>query len=410
MTALSFLNLAGAGAALMLAVRLLTVPTENRPAAQALAAFLVCAALFVCDNACYAAEAFDVVPWFYALANPFIVALGPVFLLYTRAASEPAFAWSPGKLAHFTPCALVVALDFPVYFLPAGEKVRMASREFEPEAWPVMLALSLYLIGYIGGACWNLWRRRHRLEEEIAEGRSHPVRGLSVLAGLVFAILLFSTVADFTPWAKQGNNAVALGAVIGVFSLLWTFTQPTRLVVPAPAGVPGATAPVGTAIPAPATTLCPEPAAPVPASSAPIANPVPRPESQERRLPDAEIARIADRVRALLEREKAHLDPELSLQKLAERAKTTRHNLSFVLKEAFGATFYQLVAGYRVRDAAQALAAPAATRRTIADIAFGCGFNTLSAFNAAFRAQFGVTPSAFRDSAQKKPTELSPTA
>jgi hypothetical protein len=100
---LSFLSLLGAAAAVLLAARLIFVPTENRPAARALAAFLFCAALFVADNVCYNEAAFGRFPWFYAVANPFIVAIGPIFFLYCSAAIQPGFVWSWRKFLHFIP-------------------------------------------------------------------------------------------------------------------------------------------------------------------------------------------------------------------------------------------------------------------------------------------------------------------
>jgi AraC-like DNA-binding protein len=135
------------------------------------------------------------------------------------------------------------------------------------------------------------------------------------------------------------------------------------------------------------------------------ADDIPQPDTKrgsELNREDAE--RIAARVRQLFEVERVFLDPDLSLHALAGKAKTTRHKLSAALRQIFGATFYQLIAGYRVRDAARVLQTKAGAVRTIADIAFASGFNTLSAFNAAFRAEFGVTPSVFRDQAQNNKT------
>lgn len=400
MHVMSFLSLAGAGAALFLALRLWLVPSENRAAAVALGVFLVCAAMFVADNVCYNEQAFAAVPWFYAVANPFILAIGPAFYLYGCAVIEPAFTWRGGRALHFIPSALWVLLDITTYQMSVEGKVRQAAIDHTQSPGWVLVVLSVYQLGYVGRAWWRLWRARERMAESREEGRSHPVRGLLTLASLALAMLLLDTIAELSGWALASNTLMAFAVIIGVFALLWIFTQPRSLALPPLPPAPEPVEPAAATTPATEAPVVPMPA---PAEVSPLPPPTPSELPSDRpRLPDAEVARIAARVRSLLEKERVYLDPTLSLQKLAEQAKTTRHNLSYVLKEALGATFYQLVASYRVRAAATALRAAGSGERTIADIAFACGFNTLSAFNAAFRAQFGVTPSAFRATEAEK--------
>ena len=106
-----------------------------------------------------------------------------------------------------------------------------------------------------------------------------------------------------------------------------------------------------------------------------------------------------ERLRAKLEKlfkEGAYRDAALSLQSLADKAGTTRHKMSAAIRELYGCSFYQLMASRRVAEAARLLQSKQAAHRTVADIAFSVGFNTLSAFNAAFKAEFGSTPSQFR--------------
>jgi AraC-like DNA-binding protein len=61
-----------------------------------------------------------------------------------------------------------------------------------------------------------------------------------------------------------------------------------------------------------------------------------------------------------------------------------------------GITPYQYVLRARLRHAALQLADSDGTRERIVDIAFGCGFNDLSNFNYAFRAEFGMSPRIWR--------------
>lgn len=55
-----------------------------------------------------------------------------------------------------------------------------------------------------------------------------------------------------------------------------------------------------------------------------------------------------------------------------------------------------LIAGIRLESARAALVAE---EGSVADVAFGAGFGSLSAFNAAFRREYGTTPTSFRRAA-----------
>ena len=195
-----------------------------------------------------------------------------------------------------------------------------------------------------------------------------------------------SAVMDFTPWRFSGSFAVALAAVVTAFAVFWLLTDHQSLLAGPPVIPPAPPSPEP-ADPAPAATPGGNSGADVvPATPAPVLRP-------------AEIERLQRRLKKLLTSDQVHLDAELSLQALADHAETTRHKMSAAIREIYGLTFYQLMARERVREAARRLQAKSGANRTIADIAFSVGFNTLSAFNAAFKAEFGVTPSQFRERA-----------
>lgn len=403
----TFFSLLGAAATVFLAIRLCAFPSENRPASLAFAGFLGCCALFVLDDAFYQENWFARWPWFYGVANPFIIAIGPCFFLYARGATEPGLQWRSSTALHFLPAALGFLLEIPTYLAPVETKLQQAAHDHDNAftsagVWFILL-LELYGISYLSWAWWLLWKRRARRAEHEEEGRSHPLRGIQLFATLVLVVVVFSAVMDFTPWAQIGVAASVLATVLATFTILWTATQPAPLVAPLwPKATPRQevefdtfTAP-NAARPAP-SPMVQEPAQPVAEDTK---------ASLEISATDAE--RIGARVRRLLEVERVYLDPELSLQMLADRAQTTRHKLSAVLRLVFQAKFYQVVAGYRVREAARVLQTKGGATRTIADVAFSSGFNTLSAFNAAFRAEFGVTPSVYRDQTQKKNSASDP--
>ena len=90
------------------------------------------------------------------------------------------------------------------------------------------------------------------------------------------------------------------------------------------------------------------------------------------------------------------LDPELSAADLADALGLTSRELSQVLNTEIGEGFFEFVNRYRIEDATRQLASPEHAEDTILEILYRSGFNSKSAFHRAFKANVGMTPSAYR--------------
>lgn len=93
------------------------------------------------------------------------------------------------------------------------------------------------------------------------------------------------------------------------------------------------------------------------------------------------------------------LDPNLTLQLLADQIALTARELSEVINREAGTNFFDFINSYRI-DHAKALIASSSDKR-ILDIALESGFNSKSTFNDAFKRRVGITPTAFRKSSDK---------
>jgi AraC-like DNA-binding protein len=113
-------------------------------------------------------------------------------------------------------------------------------------------------------------------------------------------------------------------------------------------------------------------------------------------LSEEEVVAIKAGLQKMMTEQKRYLDPELTINDLAEMIKCTRHNLSRVLNESLKQSFYDYVNDYRVKEARQLLLDPAKDTHKIAAIAFDAGFNSLSTFNDVFKRATGQTPSQFK--------------
>lgn len=116
-----------------------------------------------------------------------------------------------------------------------------------------------------------------------------------------------------------------------------------------------------------------------------------RGESSSRPTEASTLARVTRAVRRI---EHEQQSPEsLSLEKLAQDARLSPYHFLRTFEQVAGVTPHQYVRRLRLRNAAARLAAE---RGKVLDIALDSGFGDVSNFNHAFRAEFGVSPRAFR--------------
>lgn len=101
-----------------------------------------------------------------------------------------------------------------------------------------------------------------------------------------------------------------------------------------------------------------------------------------------------------MERDKLYLDPALNLDMLAAKTGLAPKTVSAALNQHLQKNFAEFVAGYRVRAVQERIASGGDEHLTIAGIAQECGFNSQATFQRLFKQYTGVTPSAYRKTAQ----------
>lgn len=112
------------------------------------------------------------------------------------------------------------------------------------------------------------------------------------------------------------------------------------------------------------------------------------------RLPGRKAGgRERDRVVATVRYINDHFTDDCSLDRLAAIAGVSKYRFARAFREVTGETAAQYVANRRLSAAATRLAA---SHDPVSAVAFECGFNDISYFNARFRATFGAPPSKWR--------------
>lgn len=110
---------------------------------------------------------------------------------------------------------------------------------------------------------------------------------------------------------------------------------------------------------------------------------------------------IGEKWKALIIKNEWWRDPELNLAQCAKHLGTNTSHLSRAINDGLGQNFNELINGLRV-DAVKAQLIDPAESRDVLDIAFEAGFSSKASFNRSFKLMVGVTPTAFRESAERR--------
>ena len=119
------------------------------------------------------------------------------------------------------------------------------------------------------------------------------------------------------------------------------------------------------------------------------------PKYKKTGLKNDERNRILDELKRLLFEEHIYRSNTISLGSLSKRINTSTHALSQVINENYNLTFFELISERRIDEAKHLLSENKSAK--VSEIAFEVGYNSLSAFNTAFKKSTGLTPTKFRN-------------
>jgi AraC-like DNA-binding protein len=102
------------------------------------------------------------------------------------------------------------------------------------------------------------------------------------------------------------------------------------------------------------------------------------------------------RLEQIMQQQHIYLRPDLTLPLLAQTVECSVNHLSQVINSGFGMSFFDYLNQHRIAHARKLLSRPDQQGSAILNIAFTVGFNSNSAFYAAFRKWVGQTPAQYR--------------
>lgn len=111
---------------------------------------------------------------------------------------------------------------------------------------------------------------------------------------------------------------------------------------------------------------------------------------QKSPLKDEDVKRHFGKLEEVMIKKKPYLSPDLTLNKLALEIQIPMYQLSQVINQSTGKSFYEFINSYRIEEAKILLANN--SNFTIEAIAFDCGFNSKPSFYSFFKKYVGVKP------------------
>jgi AraC-like DNA-binding protein len=122
---------------------------------------------------------------------------------------------------------------------------------------------------------------------------------------------------------------------------------------------------------------------------------------------NAQEQALLARLERAFETERLYLEDGLTIRALAERLDTREYLLRRVINRGMAyRNFNDFLHAWRIREACEELARPDQTRLPVLSIAMKVGYGSVGAFNRAFKARVGMTPTDFRRSQVEEATSV----
>lgn len=387
-SALVLLSLLGGVQGVFLAAALSFRPT-NRRANRLLAALLLAMATYLIVGAYHLGGYVSRWPWAFGWTHPLPLLFGPLVYLYARHAADGDRPLRAVDALHAIPAIFLVGWSLPVYLLPASEKLALYA-QFQARQIPETLVQNLWASWWlktVSGAVYTVATirvvRQHRraMEQQYSSLRSVTLDWLVLLgaaSAAAWGVVIAAGAAEPLRLVPQGtgDQLVTLVMTVAIFLLGYRgLQQPEIHVVEVP---PAKVAPV-------AATDSTEPSERILERN-----------TERSTLTPGTARALMERLRQTMEQQEAWRDADLTLGSLAHMVGTTPHKLSELLNVQVGQSFHDYVNAFRVAEVQRRLRDPEDAHRAVLTLALDAGFASKSTFNAVFRRQTGVTPSAWR--------------
>lgn len=268
-----------------------------------------------------------------------MLAIGPLFYLFSNTCCENGFQLKPKHLYHFLPSIIGIAF---------GLWLDKESAEEIPKLFFVALFLSYYLhfLSYLVASLWYIRKQKN------AGTPSKSIAFLKLLVYALFAIWVvyfLNLIDEMVPYIFGPILYSIVAYVVSFIVIKKGYLQEIH-----------------------------------------------KSKYSTTSVTEEKTNQLFEKVKTLMEQEKQFKNPEVSLNSLSKTLKVTPQVLSMTINQKTGKNFNAFVNHYRIEEASRLLTDNKFASHTVSAIAYEVGFNSISSFNTNFKAQTGKTPASHR--------------
>ncbi len=317
--------------------------------------------------------------------------IGPSLWIYTRSLTERAWRPTPRLALHGLPYGLLAAWMYGALLtVPAEEWPTVLDPELDQgRSAHEMFLLTLVVVqmgSYLVAVVRRIRACRARLTDEFSNLEQRTLTWMTLICALVGAVLIVWVLS----WGishRASNLLTTVGYVLAISLIGCQGLRQGNIFQKHPAGTPlaarqNSVAPERLADPAVDVSQVPE-----------------SPKYARAAMPPERMQQLQQQLDTLMQLDKPYLDGDLTLPELAAQIGASPHQLSQFFNQHLGESFFDYINRHRIAAFQRSALLPVNQGRSILDLALDCGFGSKSTFNAVFKRQVGMSPSAWRRNA-----------
>jgi len=352
----------GALQCLLTSIALFSIKTGNQVANRLLGFFLIVIALFITDLVIIDSGYYQTFPYFFGFSSPIDFLLPIPLYFYIKALTKPQFELKWKDLTHLIPFILILLLESPNVFLGFEEKKAAFYNEINssPELLDYYVAIGITHIYILTYFIISFKQINEASKNKLNEKTLAKIKWLKKLLILLLIIALFSTVLDFIPSLIYLDDFLTpFFLTIFIYGMGFMGIRQSELFT--------------------------------------VEKLFEKSDKYKKSTLSDEMAKkILKKLTVLMEEEKIYRDGNMSLPILSKKLSVSTHQLSQLLNERLDRNFFNYISEYRIKEAKDLLLDDSMKNITMLELSLNIGFNSLSAFNTAFKKHCGMSPTEFR--------------
>ncbi len=368
---ISVVILLGVFQGIFIGILLLTIKRGNKTANRLLGVLMILFSFSISGFELLRTNLYEKVPYLIGTPPTVIFLFGPFFLIYVKVLTNKQFKFYIKDLLHLIPFILMLIYRLPFFLKPAEEKLMVLQQHGgSMEGFVVQFIQIIHLFTYIFFVKRVIKQHVAKIKTTMSSIDKINLRWINI--GTNAFIIIFGMMLIFTLLYFAGVNLYQY-----YMTILPVMVSLTIIII----GYLGLQQPV----------IFPQE----------VNNQKSKRYEKSTLSDQAADKYLSDLINAM-EIKKLYLDNSLTLQKLADELDLPSYHLSQIINERLNQNFFDFINSYRVKEAKKLLTDPKGELLTILAVAEEVGFNSKSAFNAAFKKNSGMTPTEFKKNPGKK--------